>query len=383
MQRSVLRSLFATVLLVSSVLTSGAVQAENNQAELERLQQEIQKLQSWLQETQTEHSKISEKVRQSDKDIGDLVKKIEATRDELDKERARLKKLHQEQGQLRHLKAEQKHQLAQQLMGAQKLGNQGSIKVLLNQDDPQQLNRMLKYYEYFNQARIENIQTLITNLKRLDNIETEIKQQEARLIKAESKLITERKQLDGQKQKHKRLLASLDAQINKQQNDLSQKEEDRQRLQTLIKEVATLLDNSVRKQDARPFKALKGKLPRPLKGRVVKAFGNRNSETRSRWQGWLMKAYEGAPIQAIHHGRVVFSDWFRGFGLLMIIDHGNGYLSLYARNQSLLRSVGDWVNQGDTIATLGSSGGFKAPRLYFEIRHKGNPKDPAAWLRRG
>lgn len=364
------------------VLIASGASAADNQAELQRLQKEIAKLQTWLEETQTEHSEISAKLQESDKDISGIVKKIEATRAKLEKERDRLKKLHQEQGQLRHLKAEQKHQLAQQLIGAQKLGNQGSIKVLLNQDDPQQLNRMLKYYEYFNQSRIEHIQGLIENLKRLDNIEEEIKQAQAKLEASENTLLAERKQLGQRKQKHKQLLASLNSQINRQQSDIKQKEKDQKRLQSLIKEVATLLDNSVRKHDARPIRALKGKLPRPVSGRVVKAFGNRNSETRSRWQGWLMKAYEGAPIKAVHHGRVVFSDWFRGFGLLIIIDHGNGYLSLYARNQSLLRSVGDWINQGDTIATLGSSGGFKEPRLYFEIRHKGSPKDPAAWLSR-
>ena len=125
------------------VLIASGASAADNQAELQRLQKEIAKLQTWLQETQTEHSQISAKLQQSDKDIGAIVQKIEATRAKLEQERDRLKKLHQEQGQLRHLKAEQKHQLAQQLIGAQKLGNQGSIKVLLNQDDPQQLNRML------------------------------------------------------------------------------------------------------------------------------------------------------------------------------------------------------------------------------------------------
>ena len=143
-----------------------------------------------------------------------------------------------------------------------------------------------------------------------------------------------------------------------------------------------MLDNSVRKQDARPIRSLKGKLPRPTKGRIVKAFGNHNALARNKWQGWLMKGYEGSAITAIHHGRIVFSDWLRGFGLLLIVDHGDGYLSLYARNQSLLKSVGDWVYQGENIATLGASGGFKEPRLYFEIRHKGIPLDPAAWLRR-
>lgn len=354
----------------------------DEQADLAKLQQEINKLQSWLKETESEHDKLNEALRQSDKKIGGIAKKIDDTRTLLNQERSRLKKLQAEQSQLRILKAEQKQKLAKQLNGAQKLGNQGSIKVLLNQEDPQQISRMLKYYEYFNQARMARIQTLITNLKRLNNIEAEILKQQNQLIKTENSFLKINKQLNNEKKQHKNLLASLEARRKEKSNDLSQKQKDQKRLQQLINEVATLLDNSVRKQDARPIRSLKGKLPRPTKGRIVKAFGNNNSQARNKWQGWLMKGYEGSAITAIHHGRIVFSDWLRGFGLLLIIDHGDGYLSLYARNQSLLKSVGDWVYQGENIATLGASGGFKEPRLYFEIRHKGIPQDPAVWLGR-
>lgn len=366
--------------LLANQLTQVSIADE--QADLAKLQQEINKLQAWLKETESEHDKLSEALRKSDEKIGGIAKKIDATRTLLNEERSRLKKLKAEQSQLRVLKAEQKQQLSKQLNGAQKLGNQGSIKVLLNQDDPQQISRMLKYYEYFNKARMESIQTLIVNLKRLNNIENEILSQQNKLIKTENSLLQKNKQLSNEKRQHKRLLASLELARKEKTSDLSQKQKDQKRLQKLINEVATLLDNSVRKQDARPIRSLKGKLPRPTKGSIVKAFGNNNSQARSKWQGWLMKGYEGSAITAIHHGRIVFSDWLRGFGLLLIIDHGDGYLSLYARNESLLKSVGDWVYQGENIATLGSSGGFKEPRLYFEIRHKGKPQDPAAWLKR-
>jgi septal ring factor EnvC (AmiA/AmiB activator) len=354
----------------------------DEQADLAQLQQEINKLQAWLKETESEHDKLNETLQASDKKIGSIAKKIDKTRTLLKQERSRLKKLQAEQSQLRDLKSKQKQQLAKQLGGAQKLGNQGSIKVLLNQNDPQQISRMLKYFEYFNKARMESIQTLIINLKRLNNIENEILSQQNKLIKTEQSLLKKNEQFNNEKQQHKKLLVLLESRRNEKSNDLSKKQQDQKRLQQLINEVATLLDNSVRKQDARPIRSLKGKLPRPTKGRIVKAFGNNNLQTRSKWQGWLMKGYEGSAITAIHHGRIVFSDWLRGFGLLLIIDHGDGYLSLYARNQTLSKSVGDWVYQGENIATLGSSGGFKEPRLYFEIRHKGRPQDPAAWLKR-
>ena len=374
-----IRIVFLFSLLISQLMQ---VSWADEEADLAKLQQEINKLQQWLKDTESEHDKLNEKLRLSDEKIGAIAKKIDETRSQLNQERTRLKKLQAEQSQLRVLKAEQKQQLAKQLTGAQKIGNQGSIKVLLNQDDPQQISRMLKYYEYFNQARMESIQTLISNLKRLNNIESEILAQRNQLIKTENNLLKKNKQLNNEKKQHKKLLARLEQRRQQKSSDLSQKQKDQKRLQQLITEVATLLVNSVRKQDARPIRSLKGKLPRPTKGRIVKAFGNYNAQARSKWQGWLIKGYEGSPITSIHHGRIVFSDWLRGFGLLLIVDHGDGYLSLYARNQSLLKSVGDWVYQGENIATLGSSGGFKEPRLYFEIRHKGKPQDPASWLRR-
>lgn len=374
-----IRIVFLFSLLIGPLMQTSWADEE---ADLAKLQQEISKLQQWLKETESEHDKLNDALKKSDEKIGALAKKIDATRTQLNAERARLKKLQAEQKQLRFLKSEQKQQLAKQLTGAQKLGNQGSIKVLLNQDDPQQISRMLKYYEYFNEARMESIQTLIENLKRLNNIENEILTQQNKLVQTENHLLKKNKLLNNEKKQHKQLLASLEKRRQQKSSVLSQKQKDQKRLQQLITEVATLLDNSVRKQDARPIRALKGKLPRPTKGRIVKAYGNYNAQARNKWQGWLIKGYEGSAIKAVHHGRIVFSDWLRGFGLLLIVDHGDGYLSLYARNQSLLKSVGDWVYQGENIATLGSSGGFKEPRLYFEIRHNGKPQDPAAWLSR-
>jgi septal ring factor EnvC (AmiA/AmiB activator) len=374
-----IRTFFLLCLFISQLTQ---VSFADEQADLAQLQQEINKLQAWLKETESEHDKLNEALQESDKKIGSIAQKIDETRTLLKQERSRLKKLQAEQSQLRTLKSKQKQQLAKQLGGAQRLGSQGSIKVLLNQDDPQQISRMLKYFEYFNKARMESIQTLIVNLKRLNNIENEILSQQNKLIKTEQSLLKKNKQFNNEKQQHKNLLVLLEARRKEKSNDLSQKQQDQKRLQQLINEVATLLDNSVRKRDARPIRSLKGKLPRPTKGRIMKAFGNNNVQSRSKWQGWLMKGYEGSAITAIHHGRIVFSDWLRGFGLLLIIDHGDGYLSLYARNQTLSKSVGDWVYQGENIATLGSSGGFKEPRLYFEIRHKGRPQDPAAWLKR-
>lgn len=357
------------------------VQADD-EADLDKLKAEIQRLEQWLHQAKDEFSQLNDALRKSDEEIAELTKQINSTRDQLAEEKDRLKKLRQEQGQLRELQTKHRTHLAEQLRGAQRLGNQGPVKLLLNQDDPQQAQRMLRYYDYFNSARIEHIQQIIAELTRLDQIAELIVQQEQALQHTEQKLLAANRNLAKRKQEQQALLAKLSGEMQNSQKRLAQKQADRKRLESLVSEVQTLLINSPRRNDARPITALKGKLPRPLNGRISHAFGSRQADGPSRWEGWMIRADEGEPVHAVHHGRIVYSDWLRGFGLLSIIDHGQGYLTLYAHNQTLQRAVGSWVNQGDIIATAGRSGGLSDSGLYFEIRYKGQPQDPAVWLKR-
>ncbi|WP_430461566.1 murein hydrolase activator EnvC family protein [Thalassolituus sp. LLYu03] len=362
-------------------LLCAPVQADD-EAKLEALKSEIAKLEQWLNSAKDEFSQLNDQLRKSDKDIAALTQQIDDTRRKLAEEKERLKKLRQEQGQLRELQTQHRTHLADQLRAAQRLGNEGPVKLLLNQNDPQQAQRMLRYFDYFNVARIEQIQQILAELERLEHIAELIREQEKSLQQTEQNLLAENRSLSARKAEQAQLLARLDADMKNSQQRLAQKQADRKRLENLLSEVQTLLVNSPRKNDARPFTALKGQLPRPVAGRVNKGFGSRNDDGLSRWEGWLISTMEGSPVHAVHHGRVVYSDWLRGFGLITIIDHGEGYLSLYAHNETLQRGVGAWVNQGDVIATAGHSGGLKEPNLYFEIRYKGRPQDPAVWLKR-
>lgn len=132
----------------------------------------------------------------------------------------------------------------------------------------------------------------------------------------------------------------------------------------------------------RPFKELKGKLPWPTQGKIIKQFGSARATNKVRWQGLMIASDEGAPVHAVHHGRVVFADYLRGHGLLLIIDHGDSFLSLYAHNQMLYKEIGDWVSAGEEIATVGQSGGQDQAGLYFELRHQGKPTNPNSWLKK-
>lgn len=352
----------------------------NDEIKLENLKKEIQKLQHWLASAQQESDQLNKQLRQSDLDISKLNQLINETQRKLNEERDRLKKLRQEQGQLRLHQNKQRQLLAEQLRAAQQIGQDGPLKLLLNQSNPQEAQRMLRYFSYFNQARMQRIDEILAELKRLDNIADEISQSEQRLIKHQQQQQSSQRALQLQQKKQQQLLAQLKQRMSNEQQNLAAKEANRKQLEQLLNEVQTLLDNSPRKTDARPIAQLKKKLPMPLKGRILQAFGGKKNTGYSK--GWLITAQEGANIHAIHHGQVVFADWLRGYGLVLILDHGQGYLSLYAHNQSLLRDVGSWVNQNDIIATAGNSGGIDKTALYFEIRYRGNAQDPANWIKR-
>lgn len=370
------RHLLLSILLLANPGTA------DDATDLKKLQQEIRKLEQWLNNAKDEYSQLDKDLRQSDLDISRLNKEIENTRKALKEEQARLKKLQQEQSQLHQLRQQHRQHLADQLRAAHHLGSQGPLKLLLNQDDPQQAQRLMRYFRYFNDARIANIRHILSELTRLETLAEQISAQQQRLQKTENRLLKQNQTLQARQRQQNKLMATLARQMSNHSERLKRKQADRKRLQTLLSEVQTLLDNSPRRQDARPFRSMKGKLPRPVKGRILKAFGNANSDNRSHWEGWLMSTGRGNAVHAVHHGRVVFSDWLRGFGLLTILDHGKGYLSLYAYNQTLMYDVGAWVNRGDIISRSGVNSNNAMPSLYFEIRHNGRPLDPAAWLKR-
>ena len=275
------------------------------------------------------------------------------------------------------------YHLSEQIREARRLGDEAALRFWLTQDDPAQNQRMLHYFSYFNRARVEHIHDTMQELKRLDNLEALILEQENQLRETEANLLSKSRRLEARKEDQQVLLAKLSQQMDSEGERLKARQADQKRLQALLEEVATLISDSPLRNNETPFRDMRGKLPRPIAGRIVKAYGNRMDDGKSRWEGWQISTTEGAGVKAVHHGRIVFADWLRGFGLLIIVDHGKGYLSLYAHNQSLLKDVGNWVNAGDVIATAGRSGGLSSATLYFEIRHQGRPQDPAVWVKRG
>ena len=275
----------------------------------------------------------------------------------------------------------QKYELGRQVRAAYAMGRNEKLKVMLNQQDPTLSGRMISYYDYLNKARLEKISRIDEDLQVLSHLESEQAKETALLESKLDKRKQERSVLLKTKSERKALLLKIDQQVASKKQQLSQFKASEKRLKSLILSLQQALDVFPLNDGAvKSFSKLKGKLPWPLKGELLKKFGDKRSD--SRWDGVLIKAKAGENIRVVTRGRVVYADWLRGYGLLTIIDHGKGYMTLYAFNQSLYKSVGDWVDAGAVIATVGQSGGQSSAGLYFGVRRKGKPVDPVKWCRK-
>jgi len=273
------------------------------------------------------------------------------------------------------------NQLGEQLRWSYLNSRQSRIRMVLNQDDPASLGLMLAYYDYLARAEASRISSLKEVLTTLEVMQKSIDQALLRVeqLTAEQQAIVD--QLGGQRDQRQALLARLEQQIGDEASQLRELERNRQDLETLIERLADVLaDIPAGLGDEAGIEQQKGRLPMPVSGPVKEAYGQ-NRGGGLHWQGWLIGAEPGTEVYPVAYGRVAFADWLRGYGLLVIIDHGRGYMSLYGHNESILHEAGTWVAPGEVISVVGSNPG-SGQGLYFELRKGGKAVDPAAWLAR-
>lgn len=377
---------FFTTVTTLLVLASGALAQQTAEADyqdrLQKLKGMIEQLNKELKSVKGERNDLRNQLQKSETEIGELLRDIDRIKTDLKQHQTQLNDLQQRRQQLDGSRRDQQKHIAQQVNAAYRLGQQSNIKMLLNQESPERVSRMLRYYDYFINARAEKINAYLDTISELDQIQPRIQQKTDALAQNQQNLQRRHRQLSGQQQTRKRTLAKLNQTITSKDAQLRKLAEDRERLQRLLSQVAQAIANLPLPQDSQPFARTKGRLPWPTKGQIQHRFGSSRVSGKLKWDGVLIQAPAGRSVKAVHHGRVVFADYLRGQGLLLIIDHGNGYMSLYAHNQSLLREAGDWVETGETIAAVGNSGGRQQAGLYFEIRHQGKPTDPSRWLKR-
>nr|WP_245795477.1 peptidoglycan DD-metalloendopeptidase family protein [Thioalkalivibrio denitrificans] len=348
---------------------------------LEEVRKEIAALRDRLEAAQGERGRIEAALRKADREIADADRQLAATERAMEQAGARLAELEAEQAQERERLESQLALLARQLRAAYLAGRQDRLALLLNQEDPATVGRLLVYYRHYNDARGERIREVDEALENLALITREVSEAREQLAGERHRRQQLRDRLAEGQEERRRLLARLEAEIEATGTGLSRLEEDEEGMEELLRSLdRALQDIPEHSQLDEPFADRRGKLPWPTEGPLRARFGTpRGGQSGLQWRGVVIGAEPGDPVHAIHHGRVVFSDWMRGFGLLTIIDHGHGYMTLYGHNQSLYRSPGDWVQAGDLIARVGEGPGEDGRGLYFEIRHQGNPLNPGRW----
>lgn len=368
------------VLLPALALASGS-QRQAKEAELLQLRERIAALRGELHKVRTRYDSLREELRVVEEAVGRLSRGLRELDDELAVRSRRLRALQTRRGELEGSIAQQRRYLEQQVRAAYVMGRQEYLKILLNQEDPATLGRALTYYDYLNRARSERIAALLDSVQQLDAVRRDIEAESRRLEALREQQLAKKAELERSKGSRSALLAELEQELNSKDRRLNQLLADEKELESLILALAQALEDiPAAPGDHRPFAQLRGKLSWPARGRLLETFGSARLGSL-RWQGVVIGAREGQPVRAVSHGRVAFADWLRGYGYLLIIDHGDGYMSLYGHNQSLQREVGDWVDAGDTVATVGSSGGSERSGVYFELRHNGKPVNPSKWCR--
>ncbi|MFI8556946.1 peptidoglycan DD-metalloendopeptidase family protein [Pseudomonas putida] len=423
------------ILLALSCLLSPAFADERaqTQQQLEATRQDIAELKKTLGKLQEEKSGVQKDLKATETDIGNLEKQVEALQQELKKTEGELERLDTEKKKLQSARVEQQRLIAIQARSAYQNGREEYLKLLLNQQNPEKFARTLTYYDYLSKARLEQLRAFNETLRQLANVEQDIGRHQEELLTQRADLDSRRQALDAERSKRQQVLAKLNSDMKSSDQKLQARQQDQAELAKVLKTIEETLARQAREAeearkkallaqqeaekrrqqqalaardaaDTEPpkkarttlgplvssdgasyggaFSAARGKLPWPVNGRLLARFGEaRGSDSRAKWDGVMISASPGTQVHAVHGGRVVFADWLRGAGLLVILDHGNGYLSLYGHNQSLLKSAGDIVKAGEAISTVGDSGGQDSAGLYFAIRQQGRPTDPAQWCR--
>ena len=359
----------------SETATRSAQEAQAKQ-KLDQVRTEIRRITDEQRETSTKRSDVTADLRTQELKIAQTAKELRVLDQKLALQQGRVDALVVRRDGLEASLKSQREALGALLRSAYALGRHEELRLLLMQDDVDSVSRLLAYYRYFERARVGEIDQLLKDLDALARVQQSIEQETTQLKSAREAREGEVRELNAERDERRQLLTTLEANLKDQQGRLAALGRDEKGLLTLLEKLRDIFAD-IPKQiaGAEPFAQLRGRLSWPLKGSSQSGAAEGGES-----HGVLIAAAEGGEVRAISHGRVVFADWLRGYGLLLIVDHGDTYLSLYGCNETLLKDVGDWVNAGEIIATSGASGGRRTPGLYFELRHDGKPLDPRAWL---
>ena len=375
-------SLLLGLALFSANLTAEQITSESEiKDHLQQLKTSIRQLEVWLEEANEQQSSLTRQLRQSEVRIDHLLKQVADHKESLADIQTRQQALALQHKQLQSAQDEQQHHLNIQLRASYKQGATPTTQLLLSLDQTASIGRTLKYYQYINHSRAKQLKAYRQTLQALAEVQQQQNKAEITLQQEQQLLQQQQQELKLTRQQQQRALQQLNQDISSHNQRLTIAKQDRQRFQSLLQKLQANLAKRALPGNYKPFGQQKGQLRWPLKGKVLNQFGRQQKTYPLSRDGWLIQTNNGDQVKSIYAGQVVFANWLKGYGLMLIVDHGNEYLSLYGHNQALYRMVGEQVEPGDLLASSGNSGGNSITALYFSIRYQSQPLHPGKWLR--
>jgi len=355
----------------------------DNSEKLESLQINIRELESSIRGASDEKLFLQNELEENEKNASRMVARLNQLNIDIAGKVDDIRTLQKQQEIQQQQLESQKIILGQQIRAAYISGRSDYLKLLLNQEDPQRIGRVLAYYDYHNRQRLTGISDTTDRISAITSLEQSIQKENATLIALKDQQEQQLTGLQHSREMRQSIINNLDQFISEQGLELQRLQTQEQELRKLLSNIGDTGTGTIEFfEDIAPFRTLRGALEWPINGNIVHHFGSPKKGANLNWQGIMIEAPGGTEVKAVSTGKVVFADWFKNLGLLIIIEHGDGYMSLYGHNQSLNKKQGDWVLPGEPIALTGDSGGQSRSGLYFEIRHRGKPLNPVKWCRK-
>ena len=377
-------SAFVALFSFTAIATSTAIaqgdREQQTQREIDALKEKIALIQEGMERKRTERDVLQTRLRDTELELASLDQSLIEIEAAIETELDQLLMLDEERKSLQlSLDQEQKH-LSDEMRSIWLMNQGGGLRLLFGNQDPDRLALNLVFFERLLESREASLERFTELIKRADKNREALSESQKRLSERRSRLEEQRSQQTLVQAERQAALEDILQSLNKDSGQLKELEADATALAALLEEIRSALSDLDLLAPVKPFSQARDSMVYPTSEAPANRYGARRNASDMRWRGWLIPAAEGSDVRAIYHGKVVYADWLRGQGLLVIIDHGDGFLSLYGHNRSLLRSVGDTVSPGDIVARAGTTGGLERAALYFEIREAGNPVDPSLWL---
>ncbi len=382
-RKKIIKECILVCLLGLSLITIADDSSNKEILKLEKIQSQMVNVNKEIVESKDKVSVLQAELKENELITNSIAIQLESIQNKISKKKYTLKELKQKKENHQKIINKEKEILISQIRSIYKIGNNNYFKILLNQKNPSQITRAIAYYDYDNYARSKRIKNLGRILNDIEKIESAISRQTTKLELLEGKHKFKIKKFNEYRDNRLKFIKDINKYIKQQGIELLLLKENERKLGDLLNNLKNQqLDKFDSNERELSFSSKKGKLIWPINGKLLKKFGEEKKITGIKWKGVLIEAKNDSRVSAISDGKIVFADWFRNFGLLIIIEHQNNFLSLYGHNKKLIKKTGDFVNTGEKIATVGDTGGMEKTALYFEIRKGKKTLDPSKWCKK-